>query len=72
VLLELLVAKQRTLVVGGVVHGPAPPLRAGGTNAQPHDELKGESLFFHRIFIFSFAILDCGKLIISSNRQSHG
>src|SRR5208337_2763593 len=34
VLLQLLVAKHRVLVVGGVVHDPAPELRGGGADTQ--------------------------------------
>ena len=54
VLLELVVAEQRVLIVGGVVDDPASELRGGGANAQGQDERKEQNFSFHRTLILSF------------------
>ena len=38
VLLQLVVAQQRVLVIGRVVHDAAPELRGGGTNAENQNQ----------------------------------
>ena len=44
-LLELLVAEHRVVVVGRVVHDPAPKLRGGGTDAQRRERAKQSESF---------------------------
>jgi hypothetical protein len=46
-LLELIVAKQRVVVVRWVVHDPASKLRGGGTNANPENQQNSQTFLFH-------------------------
>ena len=55
-LLELLVAEQRVLVIGWVVHDPAPELRGGGTDAQNQNQNNCREIF---LFIELLSFLSC-------------
>src|SRR5271170_2983842 len=47
VLLQLVVAQQRVLIVGRVVHDTAPELRGGSTNAENQNQENCWNFLFH-------------------------
>ncbi len=70
VLLELVVAKQRVLVVGWVVDDSAAELRGRGTDAQSHDEQANQNLSFHRTFLLSLPSEIGRHFVVVCNRAT--